>query len=177
MKSSITNLAVSNIKQNRSRSILIMISIFLTTLLLSVIADFGYGIVRYNRLNAGVMYGNYCGTFSRVTEEQYQTMKLRSEFTHIGRAASVAEVEQKDVKMALGWMDENAAENINFLDSMEEGTLPREENEITASKEFFRHLGVEDPRVGDKVELSYRRDKSEQVRFWRICNQWNRGFQ
>lgn len=158
MKSSITNLAVSNIKQNRSRSILIMISIFLTTLLLSVIADFGYGIVRYNRLNAGVMYGNYCGTFSRVTEEQYQTMKLRSEFTHIGRAVSVAEVEQKDVKMALGWMDENAAENINFLDSMEEGTLPRQKNEITASKEFFQHLGVEDPKVGDKVELSYRRD-------------------
>lgn len=158
MKNSITKLALSNIKQNRSRSILIMISIFLTTLLLSVIADFGYGLVMYNRLNAGAMYGNYCGTFSRVTEEQYQTIKLRSEFNHVGRAASVAEVEQKDVNMALGWMDENAAENMNFLASMEEGTLPQQENEITASKEFFQHLGLENPRVGDKVELSYRRD-------------------
>lgn len=156
MKSTITSLAYSNLKKNRSRSILIVISIFLTTLLLSVIAAFGYGNVMQYRLNAGKLYGNYYGTFSRVTEEQYENMKLRGEFTNIGRAAFVGEVEQKDVEMSLSWMDETVADNTNFNDSLKEGTLPRKENEITASREFFEHLGVKNPKPGEKVTLSYR---------------------
>lgn len=156
MKSTITKLAVSNIRQNRSRSILIVISVFLTTLLLAVIASLGYGIIQQNRLNAGKLYGNYYGSFSSVKEEQYETMKLRSEFTSIGKMASVAEVEQKETKMTLSWMDKTAAENTNFMDMIEQGTLPQQENDIAASREFFQQLGVKQPRLGDTVSLSYR---------------------
>lgn len=158
MKSTVTNLAVSNIKKNRSRSILIMISVFLTTMLLSVIAAFGYGIVKHNRLNAGTIYGNYYGTFSRVSQKQYETIKLRSEFTNIGRAAYAAEVAQEEASMNLSWMDQDAAENINFSGTLKEGRLPRKENEVAAPEEFFGHLGVEDPKPGDHVLISFRKD-------------------
>lgn len=158
MRSTVTNLAVSNIRKNRSRSILIMASVFLTTMLLSVIAAFGYGTVMHNRLNAGTMYGNYYGTFSRVSEEQYETIKLRSEFTSIGRAAYAAEVEQEEVSMDLNWIDQKAAENINFFSTLKEGRLPQKENEVAAPKEFFEHLGVEEPKLGDLVSISFRKD-------------------
>ena len=96
MKHTIRNLAISNVKKNRTRSILIVISVFLSALLLTVIAEFGYGMMRYNRANAGKLYGNYCGDFQRVTKEQYETMNRRSEFTAIGRSAFAAEVESKE---------------------------------------------------------------------------------
>ena len=69
MKHTIHKLAVSNNRSNRSRSILIVLSIFLSTLLLSMIASFGCGLVRHNRENAGNIYGNYCGTFRQVTQK------------------------------------------------------------------------------------------------------------
>ena len=45
----ITKLAASNIRQNRTRSILIALSIFLSTSLLTVIAEFGYGLVSHGK--------------------------------------------------------------------------------------------------------------------------------
>ena len=67
MKHTIHGLAYSNVRQNGFKSILIILSIFLTTLLLTTIAGFGYGMVQHNRLNAGNIYGNYSGTFNKVT--------------------------------------------------------------------------------------------------------------
>ena len=65
MNHTIHRLAISNNRSNRSKSILIVLSIFLSTLLLSVIASFGCGLVRHNRKNAGNIYGNNCGPFRR----------------------------------------------------------------------------------------------------------------
>ena len=48
-KNTMTNLSLSNIRQNRSRSILTVISIVLTTLLLTVIASYGYPILQTTR--------------------------------------------------------------------------------------------------------------------------------
>lgn len=155
----ITNLAASNIRKNRTRSILIVISIFLTTLLIQIIASFGTGMIRYNRANAGKLYGNYSGTFSRVSEEQYEIITKRSEFIGVGRVASVAEVEQKDVKMGLICTDTKGAENVNLFDQIKEGKLPQKENEIAASVEFFSQFGLSNPNIGDSVTISLRSDK------------------
>ena len=55
----ITRLAISNNKKNKTRSILIVLSIFLTTVLLSAIATFGYGNIKFQRTNAREFYGSY----------------------------------------------------------------------------------------------------------------------
>ena len=57
----ITKLAWSDNRKNRTRSVLIMLSIFLTTLLLSAIATFGYGQIRFQSVNAEEFYGSYYG--------------------------------------------------------------------------------------------------------------------
>lgn len=100
----ITKLAWSNNRKNRTRSVLIMLSIFLTTVLLSAIATFGYGQIRFQSVNAEEFYGSYYGTYVSVTGEQIAEMQKRSEFDRIGRTASVGEVENER-KISLIWMD------------------------------------------------------------------------
>jgi len=117
----IINLAVSNVKKNRTRSILIVISILLTTMLLALIATIGIGILRSGKANAGKLYGNYDGTYSRVNTEQLQKMELRSEFTNIGKQSYVAMVENSEADMSLYWADEQAQENVNITEQLKTG--------------------------------------------------------
>lgn len=91
----ITRLAISNNKKNKTRSILIVLSIFLTTVLLSAIATFGYGNIKFQRTNAREFYGSYYGSYAGVTEEQIQEMQKRSEFDRIGRAATVGTIKNE----------------------------------------------------------------------------------
>lgn len=65
----ITKLAWSNNRKNRARCVLIVLSIFLTTVLLSAIATFGYGQIRFQRVNAEEFYGSYYGTYANVNEQ------------------------------------------------------------------------------------------------------------
>ena len=154
----ITKLAASNIRQNRTRSILVALSIFLSTFLLTVIAEFGYGMVSHNRANAGKISGNFCGQFHSVTEGQYETITKRSEFIAVGRMAIAAEAEGEGGKLGLLWMDPQAAENMNVPDSLAEGRLPRAGHELAASKQFLEIAGLSEAKLGDSVTLSIRRD-------------------
>lgn len=160
MKHTIPRLALSNVRQNKSRSVLMILSIFLTTLLLAAIAGVGCGTVRNNQVNAGNLYGNYVATLTRVSEEQYEMLKLRSEFTHVGREAYVAEADsgKAGVDMRLSYMDITAAENTNFIHTLKAGILPKAENEIAASAEFFEKFGLLDAKPGDCVSVPLRLD-------------------
>lgn len=160
MKHTIHRLALSNVRQNKSRSILMILSIFLTTLLLSAIAGIGCGAVRNNRVNAGNLYGNYVATLKKVTQEQYEMLGLRSEFTHVGRNAYVAQIDsgKAGIDMELSFMDITAAENTNFDHLLKAGTLPIAENEIAASAEFFEKFGLISARPGDYVSIPLRKD-------------------
>lgn len=121
----ITKLAWYNNRKNSARSVLIMLSIFLTAVLLSAIATFGYGQIRYQRVNAREFYGSYYGTYARVTEEQIAEMQKRSEFDRIGRGATVGEIEDER-KMSLLWVDEETIHLVNFEKQMESGTFPKQ---------------------------------------------------
>lgn len=153
----VTQLALANDRANKSRSILITISIVLTTMLLTVIATWGNGIVKSQKANAGSMYGRYYGRFKGVNEEQVKEMNRRSEFTDIGKMSYVGQVENR-LKMYLYCVDETTRKLGNMDAALIEGSYPKAENEITASKQFFSHLGYEDIRIGDKISLNYRAD-------------------
>ena len=53
----ITGLARANVRKDKTRSILIVISIALTTLLLTAVSGAGYGIIGMQRANAAELYG------------------------------------------------------------------------------------------------------------------------
>ncbi len=152
----ITSLAVSNVKKNRTRSILIMISIFMTTLLLTAIGTLGNGLIRHEKTNAGILYGSYYGTFGGAKEENIREMEKRSEFTDIGRMAALGEVEG-DGNFSLLCADDKTRSMTNLEQKLKEGSFPEGKNEIAAQPVFFRKLGLKNPKVGDAVTISYRR--------------------
>ncbi|HEX3022528.1 MAG TPA: ABC transporter permease, partial [Lachnospiraceae bacterium] len=151
----ITRLAISNDRKNRTRSILIIISIALTTMLLTIIATFCYGFVKSNRINAKQLYGNYYGTYNDVNDEQLKEMKLRSEFSDIGLVAYSGAVESKN-DIYLYWGDDTAYEMGNLKQAVEEGTFPVRKDQIVANRSFFKELGYDNPRIGDKIQVSSR---------------------
>ena len=156
----LTKLAWSNNRKNSARSVLIMLSIFLTAVLLSAIATFGYGQIRYQRVNAEEFYGSYYGTYAHVTEDQIAEMQKRSEFDRIGRGASVGEIENER-KMSLVWMDDETIRLANLGKQMEDGAFPEQANEIAGQKEMFERLGYPDAKTGDTVRISFRRNTGE----------------
>ena len=153
----ISSLAWSNLRQNRTRSILITVSIFLTTMLLAMIATFGYGSARHSTENAGLLYGDYYGDFRDVTQDALGQMELHSEFTDIGKQAVLGTVEAQE-NMYLLYVDHKAVAMTNMENMLEKGDYPGNGNEIAAQPSFFSQLGLENPAVGDEVTISYRKD-------------------
>lgn len=155
----ITNLAFSNDKKNRTRSILIIITILLSTMLVTTIMIFCYGSIKFNHQNAGQQYGSFYGTYTKVTEAQIHEMHLRSEFTDIGLMADAGTV-KSDKDCSLYWADPTVFEMSNMNQNLIQGAFPKQSNEITAQKSFFELFGYKDPKLGDKVELLCRADNS-----------------
>lgn len=151
-------LAVSNDRQNRTRSILIMISIVLTTMLLTIIGLVVNTGIQSNRVNADIEYGKFCGSFSGVNENQIETMRLRSEFTEIGLQGFVASVKTEDATLVLYYTDATVLDMMNADLMLEEGHYPTGMNEITAPKGFFQELGMQNPELGDTIVLDSRID-------------------
>lgn len=158
MKSTVTNLARANMKKDKTRSILIIISIFITTLLLTAIASAGYGMIKLQKLNAAEWYGDYYGRYKKVTGENIGEMKRRSEFTDLGILSNYGEVDSPK-NLSLIWVDEMARDMMHMEKSLAEGSYPKEGNEIAAQPAFFRQLGLESPKIGDKVTISFRTDR------------------
>lgn len=109
----LTRIAVSNNKENKTRSFLIMIAVALTTMLITAIGTFGYGGIKGNIENAEAMYGNYEGAFSGLTEKQLHEMKKRGEIDEIGLMAGIGEAHTKG-DSSLVWMNEKALDMTNF---------------------------------------------------------------
>ena len=156
----ITKLAWSNNRKNRARCVLIILSIFLTTVLLSAIATFGYGQIRFQRVNAEEFYGSYYGTYANVNEQQIAEMQKRSEFDRIGRAASVGGIENTRA-ISMVWMDGETMRLANMEKQLQEGAFPQQENEIAGQKEMFVRLGYPDAKPGDTVTVHFRRNMQE----------------
>lgn len=155
--STITNLAKANIRKDRTRSILITISIFLTTLLLAAVSCAGYGLVKLNVENAAVFYGDFYGIYGEATAENIREMKQHSAFAAVGESTRYAEVDSAR-HLTLNWLDEPARDMTHMESVFIEGHYPEKENEIAAAPDFFRQLGLEQPKIGDKVTVYFRCD-------------------
>ncbi|MDE5863066.1 MAG: FtsX-like permease family protein [Lachnospiraceae bacterium] len=149
-----TKIAVANLKENKSRTLLISISIMLTTMLLTMIALFAYGVIKENKLNSGILYGEHFGGFVRAGKEIYEKVRLHGEFYDVGRNGSLAVVSFGEADGVLSYADDTAR-RLGHVEPAE-GKFPVKENEIAGQKGFFRAAGLEDPKLGDKVSLRYR---------------------
>ncbi len=154
----IRHIAWSNNKKNKTRSVLIILSIFLSTALLSLICTFAYGLIKMQKQNASANYGSHYGMCRAVTQQQLKEMERHGEFSRLGLMASVGMINHEEAGVSFSMADKNALDMSNISGSLKEGAFPKEAGEIAAQQEFFESLGYKGVAVGDTVELEYRRD-------------------
>ena len=80
----ISRIAYSNDKKNKTRSILIMMSICLTTMLLVIISTVGNGMIRLQKSQAAGSYGSNYGLFVAADGSQLKEVNRRAEIDAIG---------------------------------------------------------------------------------------------
>ncbi len=80
----ISRIAYSNDKRNRTRSILIMMAICLTTMLLVIISTVGNGMIRLQKSQAAGSYGSNYGLFIAADGSQLKEVERSAEISDIG---------------------------------------------------------------------------------------------
>lgn len=158
-----TALALGSNQKNKSRSMMIIAAIVLSTMLLTAITVYAFGIIKLNRFSAEATYGSYYGKFLFVTPQQMEKLQHRSEFTDIGRYASSGFIDSR-YDMGLEYADENTQRLGNIVNTIETGRYPQAANEIMATPEMLDKLGYRGAEVGDTIKINYRADEKTPFR-------------
>ena len=153
----ISRIAYSNDKRNRTRSILIMMSICLTTMLLVIISTVGNGMIRLQKSQAAGSYGSNYGLFVTADASQLKEVSRRAEIDAIGIMCTEGIIKGNE-NGGFVCMDETARKMLPYNKEYElkEGKYPEKMQEIAAGRAFFRAMGYGDVKIGDTVTLDYR---------------------
>lgn len=149
-----TKLAISSMKAGKTRSVLTGIAIFLTTALITVIAFGCNALIRQQKTHAAEMYGEHFGTFSRITPEQNERIRLHSKFYNVGAETYAGEGICKGYGMSFFAMDRTTLMLSHF--NIESGRYPDAADEILSQRGFFQAYGYENPNIGDSVTIPCR---------------------
>lgn len=149
-----TKIAKSNLKQNKSKSILIIITIILSTLMLSSIGIYIVDAGAYQKENTIKYSGNYQGILANVDEKQADILSNHADVELTGEMNGVGvEKLEDDSNISLAYMNEDALK----LNSFEfiKGKLPSKENEIVLDSGALKALGYKNKDLGEKIKISY----------------------
>ena len=153
----ISRIAYSNDKKNKTRSILIMMAICLTTMLLVIISTVGNGLVRLQKSQAADSYGSNYGLFVSADGSQVKEVNRRAEIDATGIMCTEGIIKGNE-KGGFVCMDETARKMLPYIKeyTLKEGKYPEKMREIAAGRAFFRAMGYGDVKIGDTVTLDYR---------------------
>ncbi|WP_270512440.1 ABC transporter permease [Holdemanella biformis] len=153
----ISRIAYSNDKRNRTRSILIMVAICLTTMLLVIISTVGNGVIRLQKSQAASSYGSNYGLFITADGTQLKEVERRAEISDIGIMCTEGILKGNE-NGGFVCMDKTARKMLPYNKEYElkEGKYPEKMQEIAAGRAFFRAMGYGDVKIGDTVTLDYR---------------------
>ena len=153
----ISRIAYSNDKRNRTRSILIMMAICLTTMLLVIISTVGNGVIHLQKSQAAGSYGSNYGLFVSADGSQLKEVNRRAEIDATGIMCTEGIIKGNE-KGGFVCMDETARKMLPYNKEYElkEGKYPEKMQEIAAGRAFFRAMGYGDVKIGDTVTLDYR---------------------
>ncbi|EGT3787318.1 TPA: ABC transporter permease [Clostridioides difficile] len=149
-----TKIAKSNLNQNKSKSILIIITIILSTLMLSSIGIYIVDAGAYQKENTIKYSGNYQGILANVDEKQADILSNHADVELTGEMNGVGvEKLEDDSNISLAYMNEDALK----LNSFEfiKGKLPSKENEIVLDSGALKALGYKNKDLGEKIKISY----------------------
>lgn len=134
----ISRIAYSNDKRNRTRSILIMMAICLTTMLLVIISTVGNGVIHLQKSQAAGSYGSNYGLFVSADGSQLKEVNRRAEIDATGTMCTEGIIKGNE-KGGFVCMDETARKMLPYNKEYElkEGKYPEKMQEIAAGRAFF----------------------------------------
>lgn len=165
--STIGNLAKSSIKKTKSKSILIVLTIILTTCLLTsvgiICANWGLSNIE----NAKNIYGGHHVIFKSTTADLNKKLSNHIEIDsmQVVKTIGISKNKEKNVTCGLQYTDVIDNKYISEV-KIKEGNFPKKENEILIAEGYMKALGKEEPKIGDVVTITYesRKDGIEKTR-------------
>ena len=153
----ISRIAYSNDKKNKTRSILIMMSICLTTMLFVIISTVGNGVIHLQKSQAASSYGSNYGLFIAADGTQLKEVERRAEISDIGIMCTEGILKGNENGGFVS-ADETVRKMLPYNQEyvLKEGKYPEKMQEIAAGRAFFRAMGYGDVKIGDTVTLDYR---------------------
>ncbi|WP_131040799.1 ABC transporter permease [Clostridioides difficile] len=155
-----TKIAKNNLKQNKSKSILIIITIILSTLMLSSIGIYIVNAGAYHKENTIKYSGNYQGILANVDEKQADILSNHADVELTGEMNGVGvEKLEDDSNISLAYMNEDALKLNSF--EFVKGKLPTKENEIVLDSGALKALGYKNKDLGERIKISYNDYKND----------------
>ncbi|MGL5750847.1 MAG: ABC transporter permease, partial [Paraclostridium sp.] len=150
----VTKIAKNNIQHNKSKSILIIATIFLATTLLASVAMVGLDWNEVNKRNVIEHYGSFHGVYGRVDEAKYEKIKTHADIESTGIINGIGTMKEfeDETKIGLSFVDENAFK-LNSIELLE-GNLPTKKNEIAIDDLALKKLGYE-PKLNQTIKVEY----------------------
>ncbi len=165
----INTLAVSRIKYNRSRTILTVISIMLTTVLLMGLGTSAVALVDVNRQQA-VFSGNTHARFIGLSEDQIMMLSSHMDVEALRISNTFATVEYEKMNGFLTFSKDLKEGIYQGIGNIIEGRAAESADEIYGPGAFFERMGVE-AKIGNKITISFRPNGEGviQTREFTIC--------
>ncbi len=148
----VTTIAYKNMKHYKSRNILTGIAILLTTLLLYLVPTIGLDMVGAQFAMVNEVYPRWHCLIRDVDRETATKLAAHHDVLTSGLRSDVGYWAGLDVDVSMMYMDENGLDLYQI--KLEEGSLPRRENEIVVSRKLLQAAGLTG-EIGDTIRFSY----------------------
>ena len=158
----IFSLAKSNLKKNKSKSFLVLITIILTTALLTSVGLTCANWIEANTEITRQRVGAYDGLYLGVSPEQITNIKNNEDVAEVAVRTTLGRIRNEEDFLGIMYVDENTPQKINM--NITEGEFPSKYNEIAIQDGYITNILGKDLKVGDYIELEYEVVKTSEIR-------------
>lgn len=157
----ISKLAKGSLKTNKSKSLLIGITIILTTTLLASIGIICSNWIEANKEVTIGRSGSFHAIYKRVEEQQIKKLENHLEIESFGVLRTIGVSQYEENNLGLVYIDKNAVEmsNVEFV----EGQMPVRKDEIAIQDGFLNFLNNE-AKVGEPIKVKYESRETGEVK-------------
>ena len=146
----VKNLAKRNLKSEKRRNIMVIISVVLAAFLISLSGLVGVSLMQTEKKK---VIDTYEATYVQVDEAHIEELKQVPEFARVGEYYMYGEeVSTQGFKGFFAYTDKETLYMAHSQMKLADGDLPEEKNEIVVSKEWLSKF-FPDCHIGDSVTL------------------------
>lgn len=150
----ITSLAGKRIRYNKSRTLLTVIAITLTTMLLMALGTSAVGLLDFNKQQAAATT-NAHATVKGLTHQQVEKLSNHADVESLKTDEIFATIDYDRMNGYLTYTDEIKDGIVQGVGNLVEGHEAEKADEIVGRKAFFERMDVE-PEVGNTFSISFR---------------------